>query len=491
MNMQKPRIALWGMIAAYVGYFSWFTDLRWKTLYSSYFDLGIMHQTVYNTYKALQTLDFGRVLEITDPLGFQQVKRMAIHNDLLLALLSPFFFINSSPSALVVLQTCILALGALATYSIANILFKQFKHNWIPALAFSFAYLMYVPMQQSNIFDFHAVVPATSLLLWMYYFYITRRYKWSAVFFILAVLSKEQVALTTMMFGLLVLWNGMRATVRDKNTMRFGVGVALASLVWFVLAVFVIIPTFRGGDHFASERFSEFGESPKEIVFTVLTNPTVVYGMLAQNQIPKYLNELLGPLGFLSILSPLTLLVALPEFAINALSNNGNMRNIIFHYTAVLQPFIFISAIHGAKFLVKKKDVLLVPISLALVAMSGWYGYTMGPLPFQKQKNIHPIEYPQEERAEVAAWSEKLKDDSIKVSTTGHYAPFFTNRRYFYNFSQYYELADYVLVSSGELRDPHSNSDLKEVYIKLTKDPRYEIVSKGKKLEVYRRRLRV
>jgi uncharacterized membrane protein len=262
----------------------------------------------------------------------------------------------------------------------------------------------------------------------------------------------------------------------------------MASLVWFVLAVFVIIPQFRGGDHFASERFSEFGESPKEIVLTVLTNPGAVMTMLGKNEIPKYLNEILGPLGFLSVLSPLALLVALPEFAINALSNNGNMRNIIFHYTAVLQPFIFISALYGVKFIVKKKEVLLIPVCVYVVGMSSWYGYTMGPLPFQKQKNIHPIEYPQEERAEVAAWSEKLKDDSIIVSTTGHYAPYFTNRRYFYNFSEYYELADYVLVSSGELKDPHSNSDLKDEYLKLSTDPRYTLESKSNKLEVYRKR---
>ena len=45
----KVSIVLWSMILLYIGYFSFFTILRYKTLYSSYFDLGIMHQTVYNT----------------------------------------------------------------------------------------------------------------------------------------------------------------------------------------------------------------------------------------------------------------------------------------------------------------------------------------------------------------------------------------------------------------------------------------------------------
>ncbi len=486
--MKKSTVVLWIMIVAYIAYFSWFTVLRYQTLYASYFDLGIMHQAVYNTYRALQTFDFSRVLEITDPLGFAQVKRMAIHNDMLLALLAPFYFINNTPSALVVLQTVILALGALATYNIANLLFKQYRRHRVLSLIFAFSYLMYVPMQQSNIFDFHAVVLATSLLLWMYYFYLTERYWWSVIFFILSILSKEQVALTTMMFGYHALWSVWITRKKDPRKLSYGYGIAAASVLWFALSIFIIIPTFRGGNHFATERFSEFGESPKEILLTVFTNPAAVIAMLSKNEIPQYINELFGSVGYLSFLSPTHLFITIPELAINSLSNNDNMRNIIFHYTAVIQPFIFISAMYGVKRLLKKHHGFLIPVCVYLLMTTSWFAYTMGPLPFQRRANIHPIKYPQEERHEIMRWAKLLEDESIKVSTTGHYAPFFTNRRYFYNFSTHYGLADYILVSSGELRDPHSYSDLKDEYQSLASDPRYELIFKSNKLEVFRRR---
>ena len=51
----------------YVAVFGWMSVRRMDMLWASYFDLGIMHQTVYNTYQALHTLDFMRIFELTDP----------------------------------------------------------------------------------------------------------------------------------------------------------------------------------------------------------------------------------------------------------------------------------------------------------------------------------------------------------------------------------------------------------------------------------------
>src|SRR3989344_5193636 len=110
ISKRTIKIVLWFMILLYIGYFSYFTILRYQTLYSSYFDLGIMHQTVYNTYQSIKKLDISRFLELTNPYGPGQIKRMAIHNDILLAFLAPFYFIYPGPETLLVIQTIILAL---------------------------------------------------------------------------------------------------------------------------------------------------------------------------------------------------------------------------------------------------------------------------------------------------------------------------------------------------------------------------------------------
>ncbi len=107
---------LWFFISVYIIFFSTFSVLRYRNMYANYFDLGIMHHVVYNSYKALQTGDFGRFLEHTDPTGPTQLIRSAVHNDIILALFAPLYFLYPSPEVLLVTQSVVLGLGALAVY---------------------------------------------------------------------------------------------------------------------------------------------------------------------------------------------------------------------------------------------------------------------------------------------------------------------------------------------------------------------------------------
>ena len=222
----KVLIALWIFIAAYIAYFSFFTILRYRTLYASYFDLGIMHQTVYNTYQSIKTLDPSRILELTNPFGPEQIKRMSIHNDILLGLISLFYFIHSGPETLLVLQAIALGLGAFAVWKIVGTIFKNHKNKSLLALIFSIAYLLYPSMQRVNIYEFHAVALSIPFLLYMFYFWLTKRYRISSLFFILSLLSKEEVALTTIFFGVYIIFTKWR----ENNF--FGLTIIFSSTIY-------------------------------------------------------------------------------------------------------------------------------------------------------------------------------------------------------------------------------------------------------------------
>ena len=188
----------------------------------------------------------------------------------------------------------------------------------------------------------------------------------------------------------------------------------------------IIIPYFRGSNHFALNYYEDFLKS------------------LFHIDSLRYLFFLLGPTTFLSLLSPLHLLIALPEFGINLLSNNWNMRNIVFHYTSVIQPFVFISAIYGVK---KFNNKRLAIVGIIILLFSLLFSYFIGPLPYSMARDIHPFLYPQKERTDAAFWKNLLKNKQLKISVTGHMAPLFSSRRYFYNFSKDYYLADYVVLN--------------------------------------------
>jgi len=485
--MKKYRALLTFFVALYVLYFSYFSITRYKTLYSYYFDLGIMHQTVYNTFTALKTGDFSQLLELTNPHGYDQVKRMAIHNDLLLAPLSLFYFVYSGPETLLIIQSIVLGCGAFALFGIAQHVLTKAKNKNLFSLLIALSFLLFPAMQRANEFDFHAVTLATSLLLWMFYFFLKKKYGWSYLFFVLSVLSKEEVALTTAFFGMYILY-------KKRESWKFGLTILVSSIIWFCISILVIIPAFRDDTHFALKYYSDFGGSPLKIILGILSNPGSLLKYVWRRDTLDYLVALLGPVGFLSLLSPLYLLIALPEFAINLLSNSNEMRNIFYHYTSVITPFIFISAIYGFSVIEKRilrfKSIKIKGDKIALVLLIGGtvlFSYFLSPLPYLSTQNVHPFLWPQKEAKDAETWSKILADDKLKVMATGHIAPLFSSRRYLYLFSARYDLADYVVLSTNGIYNYPEKDYFIPAYEKLIKDPRYTRIYKNDGFEVYKK----
>jgi hypothetical protein len=96
------------------------------------------------------------------------------------------------------------------------------------------------------------------------------------------------------------------------------------------------------------ERYTSLGGTPLEVLQTVVTQPKAVVGLLVEPNRLNYLATLLAPLGFLPLLSVPTLALALPDVALNLLSNFPAQYGFQAHYGAVLAPYLVISAILGA-----------------------------------------------------------------------------------------------------------------------------------------------
>lgn len=485
------EIFLGFLTLAYILYFSWFTVLRYRTLYASYFDLGIMHQTVYNTFISLKTGDYSRFLEMTNPHGFDQVKRMAVHNDPLLALIAPLYFIYPGPETLLVLQSVLLGLGALVIYAIGLHIFINNSNRKLISLFFAFTYLFYPPLQLTNNFDFHAVALATPFLLCMFYFFLKQQYKVSIIFVVLSLLAKEQVGLTISFFGLYAMAQIYFKKQKEKrNLIFFGLTTFLIGILWFFVSMKLIIPHFRSGLHFALGYFGDFGDSTTSVFVGFIKKPNLVFQYIFRKDTVDYLFSLLGPLGLLSLLAPIQLLIATPELAINTLSKSGAMRNIYFHYTAVITPFIFISGLYGFQRLIsfiknEKKYVWLIIVFFTTCSL--YFSFTLSPLPYSAKRAIHPISWPAKESEDTFIWQKKLENDSIKVMSTGHIAPVLASRRYFYNFSSRYDLADYIVLSVDEVYNSLDTVTWKPAYEKLQNDPRFAVVYKNQNFEVYKK----
>ncbi len=497
-------------ILAFAGYFSFFGILRMNTLYAHYFDLGIMHQTVFNTYRAITTLDFSRFLELTDPYGPEQITRPAIHNDLILALLAPFYVFHTGPETLIVLQAAIMALGAIPLFLTVKHLYSwHVLWRWF-ALALCSAYLLYPASNYTVIFEFHGVALATTFLLAMFYFWLTGRYRWSLVFAVLALLTKEQVSATIAFFGGYIALSGLIQVVRSdrRNWKQYrphwlSWTLMVTGVSWFLLSMKVIIPFFRGGnDHFALSYYADLGDSPLEVIGGLFTNPQVVISYLTSESALEYYSQMLFPLGYLPLLAPLVAGIAAPEYGIVLLSNSENLRDIIYHYSAVITPFLFLATVYA----VFSLSTLVVPrvirhtqtralvllallpvVSIAVVATSLIAARTYGPLPFSEKANIHPFQYQPGNMADVQRWAAELRDEELKIASTGKLGPFFTSRRYYYVMSDRYSLADYVVVNPKEVYNSYGSEWAIPGYQALLSDPAFKKIYDQNDIQVFRK----
>ena len=488
----------------YVAVFGWMSVRRMDMLWASYFDLGIMHQTVYNTYQAFHTLDFMRIFELTDPHGSGlQISRLAIHADLILILMAPFYFIFNGPQTLLMIQTIALASGAVALYFIVRLGNRAHmgRRTRIFSIALPVLYLMNFALQRSNLYEFHAVTLATPLILWMYLAYHTKHMRWAAVCLALVLATKEQVGFSIGVFLIVealrvipwyarqISWRSRslpirvfdpRARLRDTRARTLSVS-AIACFAYSLALVFVVMPYARLGDsHFA---LSYFSPSSK----TADTLPVVHYlQTLFSWQSGMYIAMLLLPLAGLPVLS-LYVLPALPDLLINLLSSSDNMRNFYYHYTAVITPWLFIAAAQSMSALIMQSRKWFMVVIVAMVCSTIYMSYREGPLPLSMKATASMLGAGATELSDIQLWKQIISRDDIRVSATGQFAPHISGRRYYYDFGRNYVQADYVLIRTVEIGGYSERENLPEVYERLQNDPRFAKIYERGVVEVYKR----
>lgn len=492
INKYKVEFLLAVCVIGYILLFSFLAIRRYKTLDSHYYDLGIMNQVVYNTYK-------GHFLEMTNQDLLANVSRLAIHFDPILALFAPIYFLYAGPEVLIIGQTIIIAVAAIALYLIADDILK----NKIGSLLIALLYLLYFPVQRATLFDFHAVTLATSFLLYAIYFIRKKKEYISLLFVILSLLTKEHVGLVTCLFGLYSI-----IFLKEK---RYGIAVCALSLIFFFSTVFFIIPQSRQATHFAVRYFEDIGDSPGKVLIGLIKNPTLILKYLTQKGNLMYLVRIFFPHIIFLVFAPFVTLIAAPEVLINTISVNDNMRSIYFHYNSLIVPFLFYGLIIGIsrfeKF-IKSKHIKLGVYAL-YAAFFIWTIYLFDPLPVSFAKEPYWWGQIGENKEQtIQYWQRQLANDSVKVATTPKLAPFFTNRRYYYNFLYdpgfqamkqsesdiikavaKYTAADYVVINKREIGDVTKREPMlvDEFYNHLLNNGEYQKIFDKDEIEVYKK----
>ncbi|MEZ4709045.1 MAG: DUF2079 domain-containing protein [Caldilineaceae bacterium] len=323
-----PDLLLCMAILAYALYFANLTLTRYWAFEARALDLGNFDQAIWNTAH-------GNWFHLTNQEGV--VNRLSLHVEPILIPISWLYWIYDGPETLLLLQAAVVSLGALPLYALARHLLGS---EWL-ALTFAAAFLLNPSMQAANWLEFHAVTLAPTFLLAAFYYLYTNRPGRFALFAVLAASCKEEMALLLFMMGLY--------TCVILHRRRWGSWTMLLSTAWALLAVFGIQNLFAAGNiHW--NRYGYLGDGPLQMVLTLLTRPDVIWNQLVAAHALAYIARMLLGVGFLALLAPEVLLLALPSLAINLLADFPPMHQVdTLIYAAPVVPFVMVAGVMGVR----------------------------------------------------------------------------------------------------------------------------------------------
>jgi uncharacterized membrane protein len=308
------------------------------------FDLGIWDQMTWNTMHG-RPFWFTQHGNITNGLGN--------HVELVLLLLFPLYGLYNGPETMLVFQPLLVSLGALPIYWLA----RDRLNSHGAGLVFASVYLLYPALGAAVSFDVHSLTVAVPFLTYALWSMYTNRWRLFAVMAILAMSCKEDIPLLVFMMGLYIL------IVKRKP--RVGLITMTVSLVWFVIAVYVIIPAFYpGGSNEYIYRYRDWGDSMSQIMFNIMTNPWRVFSVITAGDKLFYWVRFTMPVFFTALLDPLTVILATPTLLSNTLGNYPPTYQLdLYHSSGPLAAYVTFASINGLARLINFSEPKLKQIS--------------------------------------------------------------------------------------------------------------------------------
>ena len=357
-------VAVWAAMTVWsVGLFlvvrDYFVDFRLAR-----YDLGNMVQAVWSTAH-------GRPLEVTNGATGEQITRLGLHVDPILALLTPLWVVAPTPLTLVAVQVVAVSLGALPVFWLAR------RHLGSESVAglLALTYLAYPWVAWTASDVFHPVTLAVPLLLFGLWYLDSDRLVPFAICAVLVASTGELMALSIAGLGI---WYALA-----RGRRRAGSLIAAVAVAWPVIALYVVVPAFSGVDSVFYGPYDDVGGSPSGIVRTLFTDPLVVLSAATGWRELLYVFLLAAPLGGLFVLAPGLAAIALPQFTANVLADFSATTDPRAHYVAAIVPFLVAAVVIGLARLSPtgrmRAAVLTLTLSVVSSVMVGpWPGAVAG-----------------------------------------------------------------------------------------------------------------
>ncbi len=192
-----------------------------------------------------------------------------------------------------------------------------------------------------NLFDFHPEVWSMPFIVLYYCFEMNESFIKSIVLTFIILGTRDGLVLLIFGFGL--------EQLLKKKPIRFFILVSISTL-WFVFLNNWLYPLLNGdkGSVMALARYSKYGDTFKEIIYTLILKPNLVLTGINWSESLFYLMILFAPVVvFWKRISLITLISAVPLIITNILSENSLQRDLLHQYSLPIALIIVISVVNG------------------------------------------------------------------------------------------------------------------------------------------------
>lgn len=338
------------MILIYSVVFSHYSIMKHYSFRSNAWDLGILVQSITSATKG--ELFNNNVELYFSPTG----SYFGVHFSPILLAVVPFFHLIPKVETVLIIQSIILALGAIPIYLIA----KHCLDKRLPALLLSAAYLMNPSLQGINWYDFHTQAFFPFFILSATYFLKKRRLLLFLLFIVMALTTMEQASYLVALYAIYCGWEFKKElkeliSTRKPRLRPFIPFITLITvIVWVAISsnvIGIINPNppkeLKAVDNYKILEVNE----PAEIPIKAITNLELTLKAI-RFDIPSkilYILLTLAPSCFLAVSSPLALLPSLLWLFLSILSNWPPYYQLGYQYSAFTLPFVSIATIEATQ----------------------------------------------------------------------------------------------------------------------------------------------
>ncbi len=370
LPQQLPLLIVCAACLVYTVFFSAVTIIHHRNVLSSSLDLGLEDNLVWNVLH-------GARLFKSSPLGGPDASHLGFHATWFSFVIAPVYALRPNAETLLIIQAFLFGSAALPLYLLGT----RYVSRWLACMV-ALSYILYPGLHGSNLYDFH-YLPLGPFFLWFaVYFVELRRWIWAALFALLALSVREDVAVGLAGLGGLLLLTGRRPFA--------GSLLLIAGGAYFLLMKGVIMHhAMGGGDAFVHQYkllIPEDDNSFAGVVRTIISNPIYTLDTLLERQKLIYVLQVMLPFAFLPLRKAIGLWACLTGFVFTLLSTKYQPQIMIsFQYTAYWSAQLFPVALVNLRWINQTSECSpsydkawrwswLAAFGLGTLAMSHQYG---------------------------------------------------------------------------------------------------------------------